>query len=235
MMYHCIPISCFSLHTPNFLKMACTARFTPKSTNHKKTPKKATVTSTTQVVDTTSSRVGQVICFNSKRVSWRNSLVSASVREIFSPRPAAAPVMALPSPFLTFTACVAIFPSITSCGSSGLPLVPAALPFLQGTLNSGRGGGIRTPIPGFGDRSPDRWTTPLNSSPVCPGNPPKQKLFHFLVRRLLAARIAEFLRFQTLAVLLLVFGRGVVAVLAFPALQCDGFAHFLSSLLSPRR
>src|SRR5689334_8647258 len=28
--------------------------------------------------------------------------------------------------------------------------------------NSGRGGGIRTPIPGFGDRSPNRWTTPLN-------------------------------------------------------------------------
>src|SRR5215470_15077640 len=29
--------------------------------------------------------------------------------------------------------------------------------------NSGRGGGIRTPIPGFGDRSPNRWTTPLES------------------------------------------------------------------------
>src|ERR1700730_3939588 len=28
--------------------------------------------------------------------------------------------------------------------------------------NSGRGGGTRTPIPGFGDRSPSRWTTPLN-------------------------------------------------------------------------
>src|SRR6267378_4088763 len=27
---------------------------------------------------------------------------------------------------------------------------------------SGRGGGTRTPIPGFGDRSPSRWTTPLN-------------------------------------------------------------------------
>src|SRR4029077_19032089 len=28
--------------------------------------------------------------------------------------------------------------------------------------NYGRGGGTRTPIPGFGDRSPSRWTTPLN-------------------------------------------------------------------------
>src|SRR6266404_3087905 len=32
--------------------------------------------------------------------------------------------------------------------------------------NSGRGGGIRTPIPGFGDRSPSRWTTPLNRLPL---------------------------------------------------------------------
>src|SRR5713101_6209791 len=38
-------------------------------------------------------------------------------------------------------------------------------------LNSGRGGGIRTPIPGFGDRSPNRWTTPLNSNPACPSPP----------------------------------------------------------------
>src|SRR5437879_498989 len=32
--------------------------------------------------------------------------------------------------------------------------------------NSGRGGGIRTPIPGFGDRSPSRWTTPLYPEPA---------------------------------------------------------------------
>src|SRR5258706_3486074 len=32
--------------------------------------------------------------------------------------------------------------------------------------NSGRGGGIRTPIPGFGDPSPNRWTTPLNRLPL---------------------------------------------------------------------
>src|SRR5437588_8069926 len=34
------------------------------------------------------------------------------------------------------------------------------------SLNSGRGGGIRTPIPGFGDRSPNRWTTPLRTKPA---------------------------------------------------------------------
>src|SRR2546430_7689295 len=52
--------------------------------------------------------------------------------------------------------------------------------------------------------------------------PPRSTLFPYTTLfRSLAARIAEFLRFQTLAVLLLVFGRGVVAVLAFPALQCE--------------
>src|ERR1700744_5509286 len=35
--------------------------------------------------------------------------------------------------------------------------------------NSGRGGGIRTPIPGFGDRSPNRWTTPLYPEPAPSG------------------------------------------------------------------
>jgi hypothetical protein len=73
----------------------------------------------------------------------------------------------------------------------------------------------------------------FNSGPPC--QPSKQKLFHFLVRRLLAARIAKLLRFQTLRVLLFVLRRGVVAVLAFAALQCNGLAHFLPSLLSTRR
>src|SRR5271154_373211 len=37
------------------------------------------------------------------------------------------------------------------------------------SLISGRGGGTRTPIPGFGDRSPSRWTTPLkNPKPLRP-------------------------------------------------------------------
>src|SRR5712692_3036402 len=43
--------------------------------------------------------------------------------------------------------------------------------------NSGRGGGIRTPIPGFGDRSPNRWTTPLNSKPACPSPFTKTKSY----------------------------------------------------------
>src|SRR5713226_3147885 len=99
-------------------------------------------------------------------------------------------------------------------------------------LNSGRGGGIRTPIPGFGDRSPNRWTTPLRSKPACPSPPRipplrKRNLLHFLVRRLLPARVAELFRFQPLGVFLLVFCRRVVAVLAISALQRNNLAHRL--------
>jgi hypothetical protein len=45
------------------------------------------------------------------------------------------------------------------------------------------------------------------------------------VRSLLAARIAELLRFQPFGVFLFVFGRCVVAVLTIPALQRDNFPH----------
>jgi hypothetical protein len=45
------------------------------------------------------------------------------------------------------------------------------------------------------------------------------------VRRLLAARVAELLRFHPLGVLLLVLRRCVIAVFAIAALQRNGFAH----------
>jgi hypothetical protein len=54
-----------------------------------------------------------------------------------------------------------------------------------------------------------------------------ERLLHFLVRRLLAARVAELLRFHPLGVFLLVLRRCVVAVLAIPALQRNDFAHRL--------
>src|ERR1700730_3152181 len=104
-------------------------------------------------------------------------------------------------------------------GGRAIPSVP---------INSGRGGGIRTPIPGFGDRSPSRWTTPLRSNPACPHpSAKKKKLLHFLVRRLFPARVAELLRFHPLGMLLLVLGGRVVAVFAIAALQGDDFAHEL--------
>src|SRR5277367_5474491 len=43
---------------------------------------------------------------------------------------------------------------------------PFTSPAARVLLNPGRGGGIRTPIPGFGDRSPNRWTTPLKTKPL---------------------------------------------------------------------
>src|SRR5579864_1108394 len=149
-----------------------------------------------------------------------------------SPIPAAAPVMALllDSSFFTFTDCVAIKPSshpgAPTCSVFPLP-APAGLalhPRPHRAPNSGRGGGIRTPIPGFGDRSPSRWTTPLKPKPSL------RKLLHFLVRRVLAARVAKLFRLQTVGVLLLVLRRRIVAVLAIPALQRNGFPHTLVSL-----
>jgi hypothetical protein len=53
-----------------------------------------------------------------------------------------------------------------------------------------------------------------------------QNLLHFLVRRLLPARIAKLLRFHPLGVLLLVLRRRVIAVFAIPALQRNDFSHF---------
>src|SRR5882724_7755394 len=92
--------------------------------------------------------------------------------------------------------------------------------------NSGRGGGIRTPIPGFGDRSPNRWTTPLKTNPALVTSPRnKQKLFHFLMRSVLAARIAKLLGLQAIGVLLFVFCRCVIAVFTIAALQRNDFPH----------
>jgi hypothetical protein len=51
------------------------------------------------------------------------------------------------------------------------------------------------------------------------------KLFHFLVRSVLAARIAKLLGLQTLGVLLFVFRRRVVAIFAIATLQRDDFPH----------
>src|SRR5215475_2221543 len=124
-----------------------------------------------------------------------------------------------------------------------LPSLPPALPYVLVPCdpycsNSGRGGGIRTPIPGFGDRSPNRWTTPLKAnrrlyfppeaapSPDCVRGV-KQKLFHFFMRSVLAARVAKLLCLQPVRVLLLIFCRCVVAIFAIATLQRNDFPHDL--------
>jgi hypothetical protein len=52
-------------------------------------------------------------------------------------------------------------------------------------------------------------------------------LLGLFVRRVLAARTAEFLGFHAFRMLLLVFRGGVIPVLTLTALQCNDFAHFL--------
>jgi hypothetical protein len=54
-----------------------------------------------------------------------------------------------------------------------------------------------------------------------------ENLLYFLMRRLLAARIAKLFRLHTLGMLLFVLGRRVVAVFAFAALQSNDLAHGL--------
>jgi hypothetical protein len=51
----------------------------------------------------------------------------------------------------------------------------------------------------------------------------------FLVGRVLAARTAELLGLHAFRVLFLVFGGGVIAILALTALQSNDFAHFSNS------
>src|SRR5271155_2502534 len=112
MMYHCMLMKSRSPYTPNFLKITETPRCTPRSTNHRKNPKNATVAITTQVVEITSSLVGQVTCFISTRTSCRNSRVSATVPDTRVPTPDAVSARAFfcGSSFFTLTACVAMQP-----------------------------------------------------------------------------------------------------------------------------
>jgi hypothetical protein len=60
--------------------------------------------------------------------------------------------------------------------------------------------------------------------------PKNGALLHFLVRRLLPARIAKLLRFHPFGMLLLILRSRVVAVFAIAALQRNDFAHESKSL-----
>jgi hypothetical protein len=55
----------------------------------------------------------------------------------------------------------------------------------------------------------------------------KQQLLHFLVRSVLAARIAKLLGLQAFRVLLFVFRRCVIAIFAIATLQRNDFPHAL--------
>jgi hypothetical protein len=61
-------------------------------------------------------------------------------------------------------------------------------------------------------------------SSITPPNAQSPNLFHFLVRRVLAATVAELLQLQPLRHRLPVFGGGIITFLAFTALQCNDFS-----------
>src|SRR5581483_3185811 len=88
---------------------------------------------------------------------------------------------------------------------------------------SGRGGGIRTPTRGFGDRWSAVKPTPLR---LRPRRGHSLILLDFLVRLVLAAMAAELLHLEPLGGRLFVFGRGIIPVLALCALKSNDVAHF---------
>src|SRR5262252_865810 len=81
----------------------------------------------------------------------------------------------------------------------------------------GRGGGIRTPTRGFGDRWSAVKPTPLGSA--------IPSLLDFPMHLVLAALGAEFLQFQPFGGRFLVFRVRIIPVLALGALHGDDFAH----------
>src|SRR5579862_1822737 len=151
MMYHCLTIV-VATPRPQCLKKLntrCSRYPTVLSTPKKKAPKNATATITTKVVTMTSCRVGQVTW----RISTRTSCKKARQRSGYSfTRSQRAPARDSDSPppaswFFNRTAWKAICPRVSAL----------FVPF-------GRGGGIRTPTSGFGDRRSTVEPTPLRFS-----------------------------------------------------------------------
>src|ERR1700674_4209185 len=139
---------------PNFLKTYATPSCTSLSTTARNAPKNATVAITTQVVATTSSRLGHVTCFISTRTSCRNSRVLATVPATFFV--SSEPVPPCDSSPVIFTARVALNPhsnalssrSQTLAGEEGLEppypvletgvLAVGRLPFTLSTVKTVR-------------------------------------------------------------------------------------------------
>src|SRR5690242_4972330 len=96
------------------------------------------------------------------------------------------------------------------------------LPIL-GWVN-GRGGGIRTPTRGFGDRWSAVKPTPLGHTPQQTGGH-LPILLNFLVGLMLAAVAAELLQLDALRGRLFVLCPRIIAILALGALKSNNFAH----------
>src|ERR1700722_13893546 len=91
---------------------------------------------------------------------------------------------------------------------------------------AGRGGGVRTPTRGFGDRWAAVKPTPLGHTPRRSGGHPLI-LLDFLVSLVLAAMTAELTEFDTFCRGLLILGRRIIPVLALRALERNDFAWHL--------
>src|SRR5215469_10570089 len=92
----------------------------------------------------------------------------------------------------------------------------------------GRGGGIRTPTRGFGDRWSAVKPTPLGHTPPTIREHPTI-LLDFLMRLVLAAMTAELLQLDALRRRLFVLGRRIVPVLALAALERNDFSRHCSN------
>ena len=89
----------------------------------------------------------------------------------------------------------------------------------------GRGGGIRTPTRGFGDRWSAVKPTPLDSYIVAQAPAVRSGLLNLFVPLVLPAVRTEFFELQPLGRGLLVLRPGIVPVLALRALKRDDFTR----------
>ena len=194
--------------------MYATARAEPLSTSHRNTAKIIVVMMTTSVVLRTSlaRRPDHQLHFRAHfvKIFPRARRIAEQIFEPLGPCPRR---LALRYPVVScvvfnFSARVVdILASSASLSRGRSP--PATLRHpAAGRTRNGRGGGIRTPTSGFGDRRSTVEPTPLNSRPPRIVPQPKgcadngantvnfQALLHFLVRRVLAARLAKLARLR---------------------------------------
>src|SRR5579863_5891682 len=132
-----------------------------ESVKKKYTPKNATVTVTTMVVEITSARPGQFTCRISTRTSCRNE------RKRFGYPPSFCTGSKSANPLTRWDSSsrlVRIASAISLRTFVGQLLQPCYIPCPLHHQQTGRGGGIRTPTLGFGDRWSTVKPTPLNSS-----------------------------------------------------------------------
>src|SRR5581483_1813100 len=91
----------------------------------------------------------------------------------------------------------------------------------------GRGGGIRTPTRGFGDR----WST-VQPTPLRSPSGDLSILLDFAVHLVFPAVRTEFFEFQTLSGCFLILGTRIVTVFALSTLKSDDIARHNCSLLN---